>query len=83
MVFKTTCIDKEKTLCEGAFSFTRRTLFPPLDKKNTRDTAKGLYISSERYIGMLDVRCLSTEKRHSHRMPKSEFYGNVLYEGWD
>ena len=41
-VFKTTCIDAEKTLREGAFSFTRRTLFPPLDKRNTRDKAKGL-----------------------------------------
>ena len=55
MVFKTTCIDKEKTLCEGAFSFTRRTLFPPLDKKNTRDRVKGLRITSERYIGELGV----------------------------
>ena len=41
-VFKTTCIDAEKPLREGAFSFTRRTLFPPLDKRNTRDKAKGL-----------------------------------------
>ena len=42
LVFKTTCIDAEKPLREGAFSFTRRTLFPPLDKRNTRDKAKGL-----------------------------------------
>jgi len=48
-------------------------------RRNTRDTAKGLCISSERSLGKLVVRCLSTEKRHSHRMPKSEFYGNVLY----
>ena len=66
---------------KALFSFKRRTLFPPLDKKNTRDKAKDFPISSESYIGMLVVRCLSTEKRHSHRMPKSEFYGNVLYEG--
>ncbi len=57
------------------------TLFLPLNKRNAHDKAKGLYISSERCIEMLDVRCLSAEKRHSHRMPKSEFYGNVLYEG--
>ena len=30
----------------------RRTLFPPLDKRSTRDKAKGLCISSERYIGV-------------------------------
>ena len=35
-------IDTEKPLREGAFPFTRRTLFPPLDKRNTRDKAKGL-----------------------------------------
>jgi len=29
------------------------TLFSPLDKRNTRDKAKGLRITSERYIGEL------------------------------
>ena len=53
MVFKTTYIDRGKPLREGAFSFTRRTLFSPLDKRNTRDKAKGLRITSERYIGDL------------------------------
>ena len=38
-------------------------LFPPLNKRNTRDKAKGLYITSERYIGELGVRCLSTLNR--------------------
>ena len=38
-------------------------LFPPLDKRNPRDKAKGLCISSERYIGELVVRCLSTISR--------------------
>ena len=52
LVFKTTYIDAEKPLQEGAFFFTRRTLFPPLDKRNTRDKAKGLCITSERYIGV-------------------------------
>ena len=31
-------------------------LFLPLDKRNTRDKATGLCISSERYIGELGVR---------------------------
>ena len=49
LVFKTTYIDKGKPLREGGFFFTRRILFPPLDKRNSRDKAKGLYISSEGY----------------------------------
>ena len=62
-VFKTTCIDAEKPLREGAFSFTRRTLFPPLDKRNTRDKAKGLLDHfGEAYRGA-GARCLSTLKR--------------------
>ena len=63
LVFKTTYIDTEKPLCEGAFFFTRRTLFPPMDKRNTRDKAKSLRIASERYIGELSVRCLSIISR--------------------
>ena len=62
MVFKTTCADREKQLREGTFSFKRRTLFPPLNKRNTRDKAKGLCISSEKHIGELGVQCLSTMK---------------------
>ena len=42
LVFKTTYIDAEKPLREGAFFFTRIALFPPLNKRNTRDKAKGL-----------------------------------------
>ena len=42
LVFKTTCIDRKIPLREGAFFFTRRTLFPPLDKRNTHDKAKGV-----------------------------------------
>jgi len=53
LVFKTTYIDRGKPLREGAFSFTRMTLFSPLDKRNTRDKATGLRITSERYIGDL------------------------------
>ena len=49
LVFKTTCIDRRIPLREGAFFFTRRTLFPPLDERNTRDEAQGLRITSERY----------------------------------
>ena len=50
---------RKKTLREGAFSFTEMALFPRLDKKNKRDKAQGLRITSERYIGELGVRCLS------------------------
>jgi len=42
LVFKTTYIDREKPLREGAFFFTRTMLFPPLDKRNTCDKVKGL-----------------------------------------
>jgi len=42
LVFKTTYIDAEKPLREGAFFFTRTMLFPTLNKRNTRDKAKGL-----------------------------------------
>ena len=63
LVFKTTHIDTEKLLREGAFFFTRTMLFPPQNKRNTRDKAKGLCITLERYIGKLGVRCLSTLNR--------------------
>ena len=59
LVFKTTCIDRRIPLREGAFFFTRRTLSPPLDKRNTRDKAKGLRITTEGHSGELDVRYLS------------------------
>ena len=42
LVFKTTYKDRGKPLREGAFSFTRMVLFLPLNKRNTRDKAKGL-----------------------------------------
>ena len=42
LVFKATYIDRGKPLREGAFFFTRRIFFPPLNKRNTRDKAKGL-----------------------------------------
>ena len=52
LVFKTTCIDREKPLRKGAFFFTRTMLFPPLDKRNTRDKAQGLaYLFGEVYRG--------------------------------
>ena len=43
LVFKTTYVDAEKPLREGAFFLTRRTLFPPLNKRNTGDKAKDLF----------------------------------------
>ncbi|KXB70576.1 hypothetical protein HMPREF3185_02224, partial [Porphyromonas somerae] len=63
LVFKTTYIDREKPLREDAFFFARTAIFPPLDKRNTRDKAKGLRITLERYIGELGARCLSTLNR--------------------
>ena len=42
MVIKTTYVDREKPLREGAFFFTGIALFPPLDKRNIRDEVKGL-----------------------------------------
>ena len=59
LVFKTTCMDMEKLLREGAFFFTRTMLFPPLDKKNTLSKEKGLCITSERHIGELDADALA------------------------
>ena len=49
LVFKTTYIDRRIPLWEGAFFFTRMTLFPPLDERNIRDKAQGLCITSEGY----------------------------------
>ena len=63
LVFKTTCIDRRIPLREGAFFFTKTMLFPSLDKRNTRDKAKDLHITSKRYIGELGVRSLSTLNR--------------------
>ena len=63
LVFKTTYIDRRIPLREGAFFFTRTILFPPLDKRNTHDKAKGLRVTSERHIVGLDARCLSSLNR--------------------
>ena len=52
LVFKTKYIDRGKALREGAFSFTGTALFPPLDKRNTRDKAQGkAYHFGEAYRG--------------------------------
>ena len=45
------------------FFFTRMVLFHPLDKRNIRDKTRGLCITSERHVGELGVRCLSTISR--------------------
>ena len=81
LVFKTTYVDAEKPLREGAFSFTRRTLFPPLDKRNTCDKAKGLRITSERHIGELGVRCLSTINRELDSAATVSYRFAPPYEG--
>ena len=63
LVFKTTYIDRRIPLREGTFFFTRTMLFPPLNKRNTRDKARGVRITSAKYIGELGARCLSTIHR--------------------
>ena len=73
LVFKTMHIDREKPLRGGAFFFTGMVLFPPLNKRNTRDKAKGLCISSEGHIGELGARCLSTLNRGWDSMQQSLF----------
>ena len=58
----------------GRFFFTRTMLFPPLDKKNTRDKAKG-FVSLRRGISgswAHDALALSIEVRTR---------GNSLYIG--
>ena len=73
LVFKTTYIDRRIPLREGTFLFTIRTLFPPLNKRNTCDKAQGLCISSERHIGELGVRCLSALNRGQDSRRRSLF----------
>ena len=73
LVFKTTYIDAGKPLREGAFFFTGRTLFLPLNKRNTCDKVQGLRISSESYIGELGARCFSILNRGRDSMQQSLF----------
>ena len=73
LVFKTTYIDRGKPLREGTFFFTGMALFPPLNKRNTCDKAKGLRVTSERCIGELDVRCLSRINRGQDSRRQSLF----------
>ena len=77
LVFKTTCIDRRIPLREGAFFSTRTKLFPPLDKRNARDKAKDLRITSERHIGELGVRFLSTLNRGQDSQQQS-LYRSVM-----
>ena len=82
LVFKTTYIDRRIPLREGAFSFTRRTLSPPLDKRNTHDKSKGLRTTSERCVGELGVQCLSIINRGQDYRQQS-LYTIVLDEASD
>ncbi len=68
-------MDKEKQLREGTFFFTKRTLFPPLDKRNPPDKAKGLRTASERHLGELGVRCLS--KINSGQDSRQQAHGAI------
>ena len=62
------------------FFFTRTMLFPPQNKRNTHDKAKGLCISSERYIGELGVRCLSPLSRGQDLRQQSPFASHIEVE---
>ena len=79
-------VDRGKPLRKGAFFFTRRILFPPLDKKNARDNdnVKGLRIPSERHIGVswscdalatLNRGPDSQQQSHLDALPQQSFFG--------
>ena len=53
----------------------RDTVFPPLDKKNVCDKAKGLRVTSERCIVGLSVRCLSIINRAQDLRQQSSYSG--------
>ena len=61
-VFKTTYIDRRIPLREGAFP-SRVGHISLYRIRGILVTGKGLRITSERYIGVLGVRCLSTLNR--------------------
>ena len=75
LVFKATCKDRRIPLRGGAFFFARTALFPPLDKKNVCDKAKGLRVTSVRYIVGLSVRCLSIINRGRDLRQQSSYSG--------
>ncbi|KXB71247.1 hypothetical protein HMPREF3185_02054 [Porphyromonas somerae] len=50
---------RKKHYVKALFSSQEGRFFPPLNKRNTRDKAKGLCITSERHIGELGMRHLS------------------------
>ncbi len=52
-------------------------LFPSLDKRNTRDKAKGLRITSERYIGELVVTCPPSRGFHYGLWERTSFVRSV------
>ena len=79
MVFKTTWVDRRISLREGAFFFTRMPLFLPLNKRHTRDKAKGLCLTSEGRIGELGVRCLSTANREQDSRQQSRVGVAVVF----
>ena len=57
-------------------------LFPLQDKRNTRDKAKGLRVTSERHIGELGTRYLSSLNRgqDSRQQSQSLPYSAVVME---
>ena len=71
-------MDREIPLREGAFLFAKTALSSPLDKRNARDKAKGLCITSERYIGELGARYLSTITREQDSPATVSHYDPLL-----
>ena len=59
-------------------SLRKNNTFSPQDKRNTRDKAKGLRTTSERYIRELGVRYLTT--LNSGQDSRQQSYEAVLYE---
>ena len=63
LVFKTTYIDRRKALWEGAFPLTRMMPFLRRIRGIRAIRRRACVTTSERYIGELGMRCLSTLNR--------------------
>ena len=71
LVFKTTCIDRRKPLHEGAFPSREGPFSLRWIRGILAIRRRGLRITSERDIGELDMRCLSTISRGQHSRQQS------------
>ena len=68
---------EENHYVKALFSSRERCFSLTQDKRNTRDEAKGLCISSEEHIGELGVQCLSTLNRGQESRQQSP-QGNLI-----